>query len=67
MGGASRAESSGIIRNHARGVNMKLLENMKENKETIMMSFWAGIGFWTASKVVREFYVVIKDYLIEGF
>jgi hypothetical protein len=44
-----------------------MIESMKENKELIMTGFWAGIGFWTASRIVREVYMFIKEYLMEGF
>jgi hypothetical protein len=46
---------------------MKIIESMKENKEMIMTGFWAGIGFWAASRIIRYIDMFIREYLMEGF
>lgn len=46
---------------------MNIKEQIKENKEVIMTGFWAGIGFWTASKVVLEVYRFIKEITEMGY
>lgn len=40
---------------------MKILSEIKKNKDTIMFYFWAGIGFWTAEMVLGELYMFIKE------
>lgn len=36
-------------------------KSLKENWEVVVLSFWAGTGFWTASRVVREVYILIEE------
>ena len=42
---------------------MKIKERIRDNKEVMMTGFWAGVGFWTASKFVREAYMAIKKVI----
>ena len=39
---------------------------MAEKIETMMTGFLLGIGFWTASRVVREAYMYLKEIIELG-